>query len=126
MLQFVNLTPHTVIIERPDDDDVVINPSGEIARLESIDTHIGDLAGIPVVARKFGLASLPPPGVGVVFIVSSLVMAGCPSRSDLAAPDTGVTARRNLNGDIIAVTRLVVNDSLTKDKLEQLKQHPYK
>ena len=133
-MNFINLTPHKIVI-----NSQAIEPSGDIARVESFDQRTGTLGDIPIVARRFGKADGLPKQIGVlvpganrnlekprvwvstgisdggyvgrvVYLVSSLVLAAVPDRHDVAAPDTGSTAVRDAEGRIIAVTRLIMNE----------------
>ena len=124
-VQFINLTPHRIVL-RSDGPDQILEPSGDIARVESKELSLGATAnGIPVVERKFGdVENLPEPRqfewtlttrpgklvATTIYIVSALVLAAVPYRSDVAAPDTGDTAIRNEAGHIVAVTRLIMNN----------------
>ena len=136
-VEFINLTPHRIVL-RSDAGEETIEPSGDIARVESKETALGATAnGIPLYARSFGkVEGLPEPasaayldwgdddgnavfnprvkGAGdlaetTIYIVSALVLSAVPHRRDVAAPDTGATAIRNDAGHIVGVTRLIMN-----------------
>jgi hypothetical protein len=118
----LNLTPHSITL-RTVDGDVVLPPSGTVARVATVETVIGsrdvfpngfpetDSQGntnglrIPVIAREFGaVTGLPTDGTPC--IVSALVLGACAGMSGVYAPDSGPTAIRE-NGQVVAVTRLV-------------------
>ena len=108
-MKLVNLTPHTLTI-RVGDKEVKIEPSGQVARVATqqvvIDRLQFDGVKIPVVATKYGeVEGVPAPQEGVIYITSSLV-AGRVKRADVVAPDTGPTAIRNEQKQIVAVIRL--------------------
>jgi hypothetical protein len=110
MMNFVNLTPHAIVIRLVDGTDLTIAPSGKIARVDEMpNVHTGDINGIPIMARTvFGqVIDLPEPTEGVGYIVSGLV-AGVVYRSDVFAPATGPkdNAIRNDKGHIVAVVAL--------------------
>lgn len=102
---FVNLTPHAINI-LVDGNVVTIEPSGEVARVESIEKVTGEINGITVVSREFGdVHGLPEEGTPC--IVSAMVLGAVPGRKGVYAPDSGPTAVRNEKGHIVHVTRLV-------------------
>jgi len=115
MAKFVNLTPHEIVIRRDDGTDLRVPPSGTVARVETFEEDAPPVDGIPTVTRQFGrIAGLPPydPRADVVYIVSALVLSALDApkdevRPDVVAPDTGVTAVRDADGRIIAVSRFV-------------------
>ena len=131
----INLTQHDIVIRRPDGTDVVIEPSGVVARVateEHLVAHAPvpcmgkachdscfDVGGfecvghcheqanaIPIVKRYMGEAT-GLPEEGTPCIVSAMVLAAVPHRRGVFAPDTGSTAVRGADGRIVAVTRLV-------------------
>jgi len=112
-MALINLTPHPIVV-RTDGVDITIPASGQIARVTSrqeLTSHI-DIYGIeiPVQRTTFGqVEGLPDFVPDTVYIVSSLVLGALKgSRPDVVAPDTGPTAIRNDNGQIVAVTRFQV------------------
>jgi hypothetical protein len=103
----INLTPHTITLRLPNGDEVCFAPSGQTARVETIEEIVQDPnSPVPVVTRKFGAVS---DNVVPFSIVSSLVLEALPKDRAFAvyAPDTGPTAIRDEKGRVIAVTRLV-------------------
>ena len=109
-MNFVNLTPHPIVVRMNDGTDVTFPPSGKIARVDEMPTTVvGDINGIPIMARTvFGqVIDLPDPVEGIGYIVSGLV-AGVVYRADVFAPATGPKdgAVRNDKGHIIAVVAL--------------------
>ena len=110
-MRAVNLTPHAITV-RAAGRDVVIPPSGQVARVSVSQTEAGtvevDGIAIPVVANVYGdVVGLPAPEPETVYIVSGLVLSRISNRDDVLAPDTGATAIRDGNGQIVAVTRFV-------------------
>jgi len=110
---FVNLTPHPVTIRISGGTDLTIDPSGNVARVDSIEERLPETGGIPTIRRKWGEIQ---PGtsieLGKIYIVSSLVLnalqnAATSWEEAMVAPDTGPTAIRDERGQILAVTRLV-------------------
>lgn len=102
----LNLTPHPITLRTPQ-GDIIIPPSGTVARVSTVDTDTGDtVSGLPVIRRSFGnVTGLPADDTPC--IVSALVLGAVPGRANTYAPDTGPTAIRNDKGHIVAVTRLV-------------------
>jgi hypothetical protein len=114
MTQFINLTPHAIVI-MTGDIDVTVQPSGNIARVSTSEADSGVVAGIPVIRRVLGEVDLclsrDQITTDTVLLVSSMVLDSIPTCHRLApfcfAPDTGTTAQRNDKGHIISVSRLV-------------------
>jgi hypothetical protein len=109
-MNFLNLTPHPIVVRLNDGSDLTFPPSGKVARVDELPTQIvGDVNGIPIMARTvFGeVIDLPEPVEGLGYIVSGLV-AGAVSRADVFAPATGPKdgAVRNDKGHIVAVVAL--------------------
>ena len=106
MFDFINLTPHALGIQLPDGSTVTIPPSGTVARVTTEEVVVDEVAGIPVVERRFGaVGGLPEEGT--LCLVSALVAGAVPGRKGVYAPDTGTSAVRNEKGHVVAVTRLV-------------------
>lgn len=110
MVEFVNLTPHDVVIMDSQGNVLKTIPrSGAVARLVSEEEIIGDIDGIPVVATKYvSVEGLPDPEPNKVYIVSSLILQALKAkgieRDDVVAPATGPNwAVRDENGRIIGV-----------------------
>ena len=119
----VNLTPHVIVIKTAT-GDVVLPPSGTIARMEMEEVEIGSIGGVPIISTKHkGIIGLPSSTVmseilddqghaqtvplirTQTYIVSSLVLDSYSGPLHLVAPDTGATAIRD-HGQVVAVTRL--------------------
>ena len=109
MAKLVNLTPHDIVVRKAD-GDLMVPPSGLVARVTTSQEVVGDIDGVPIVRTIFGeVQGLPDPELDTVYIVSSLVLGALKgSRSDVVSPDTGPTAIRNEAGQIVAVTRFQV------------------
>lgn len=103
----VNLTSHDIVVRTPD-GDIIIKPSGEVARVASEQEVIARHAEVDIVKTVFGeVKGLPDPVPNTVYITSSQVaMAVASWRDDVVSPDTGPTAIRDDNGRIAAVIRL--------------------
>ena len=104
----LNLTPHAITVRAPDGKDHVFPPSGTIARVSMLEQQIGVCAvtRAPVITRTAG-SPFGLPDEGTPCVVSAMVLAACPGRSGVFAPDTGATAIRDDRGMVVAVTRLV-------------------
>ena len=103
-----NRTPHPINVANEKGDIVAtIPPCGTVARVATRTTPTGaTIYGRPVMATEEGsLEGLPEQSDGVVFIVSSIVLAAAvrAGRTDCIAPDTGPTCVRDGEGHIIAV-----------------------
>ena len=102
----INLTPHAIKVQLADGTVTVFEPSGTLARVSTLETVVGEYAGVPVVARTTGDVE-GMPAEGTPCIVSAMVLAALPGRRGVFAPDTGSTAIRDDKCHIVAVTRLV-------------------
>lgn len=100
-MEFVNLTPHAIVLN----DGRTFEPSGAIARVSASFAE----AGPDLFTQVFGeVENLPAPVEGTTFIVSGLVKAALPERSDVVAPATGHPAVvRNEKGHIVSVPGFV-------------------
>ncbi len=107
-----NLTPHVIRLQRPDGETIEIQPSGQVARVAVEEREVGQLSGFPLVLRRFGrVENLPEPDGDTIFVVSAVVLEAVKAsggRADVVAPDTGATAVRDANGQIVAVRRLII------------------
>ena len=113
----LNLTPHEIVIVEEDGAEIASFPaSGTIARVSVIEkvTGIQYFDGIPVdiITSAFGevegLPSLSDLEGHERFLVSSMVLDRLgPEWSGIAfAPDTGKSAVRDAQNQIVGVTRL--------------------
>jgi hypothetical protein len=108
---FVNLTPHAVTL-RVGERDLVIPPSGRVARVSSREVPCDPFGDVPTVRREWGaVEGLPDPAPDTIYLVSALVLEHVRGRDDVVAPDTGPTAVRDAAGQIVAVRRLVRTSS---------------
>ena len=122
--KMVNLTGHNIhILFAKNKNDLVIEPSGYVARVDFNKVHDNTLETkegekITVVRRQFGQLFIPPgiDKLGSHFIVSSLVLEGIREANEdeesfpyheFLCPDTGPTALRDKYGRVLAVTRLI-------------------
>jgi len=105
-VEFVNLTPHAVNIQREDGTMLVVPPSGELARRAETRESCAPLAGIRTSRVVFGeVTGLPEPREGVIYIVSGLVLAAVPDRADVVAPGAPI---RDEQGRVIGAGELSV------------------
>lgn len=101
----INLTPHSIVLQRPDGSRITLPPSGSVARVATSEQSAGEYDGLPVVSRSLGAAE-GMPEEGVLCLVSAMVLSAVAGRKGVYAPDSGPTAIRE-NGQVVAVTRLV-------------------
>ena len=105
-MDLLNLTPHAVVLRREDGSEVTLPPSGTVARVTTREVVVGEVDGVTVISQEFGeVTGLPEEGVPCV--VSALVRTAVPGRRGVYSPDTGPSAVRNEQGQVVAVTRLV-------------------
>ena len=104
--KFVNLIGHDITISGygtlPKND----NP----CKVETKQRIIGKVAGIPIAETHFEkIVNLPEPEDGVYYIVSRITMDYVPFyREDVFCVDTGPSAIRNENGQVVAVSQLSI------------------
>lgn len=82
-----NLTSHAINVFVEGEERLILPPSGVIARCSQREEIIDEIAGIPVTRQTFGeVVDLPAPEDGTYLVVSRLVAAACPERTDLLCP----------------------------------------
>lgn len=104
--KFVNLLGH----------DITISGYGTLSKCDkpcTVQTEqiiIGKLSGIPIAKTEFKkLVNLPDPEEGTYYIASRLSMDYVPfDREDVFCVDTGPSAVRDENGQVVAVTQLSI------------------
>jgi len=102
-----NLTPHALNVVLSPESTFTIPPSGSVARCSSSNTQIGLANEIPLFKVAYGaVEGLPEPEAGVLYVVSALVRAAVPARTDVASPGDLV---RDSEGKVIGCKGLVVN-----------------
>lgn len=102
-MKIANLTPHSITFVK-ESGNLVIEPSGTIARVSTSTQVIGEIDGVPITETVFGeIENLPEPQEDTVFLVSSLVAQRCKERSDVFIPNESV---RDSEGRIIGCRSL--------------------
>ena len=105
-IKIINLTPHAITA-----GGETFPPSGEIARVETIQVPDGEINNIPVHKQTFGkITGLPEKQRFTVFVVSAIVLAAAKEmgRTDVVAPNTSSPdVVRNEAGHIISVPGFV-------------------
>lgn len=87
IMTIINLTPHVITIVREDGTKIEIKPSGVIPRVSTTVVQVGEESGIPLFRTEYGqVTDLPPQEDGKLYVVSGLLKAACPSRTDLLTP----------------------------------------
>ena len=85
MIRFVNLTPHTLNIHG-EDEVITLAPTGEVARVATVNVSGDAIRGIPTVRTTLGhVTGLPDLMHGTVLIVSGMVASAAP-REDVMSP----------------------------------------
>ena len=104
--KFVNLIGHDITISGHATLPKCDNP----CRVETQQMIIGKLAGVPIAKTEFmKIMNLPDPEDGTYYIVSRIAMDYVPfKREDVFCVDTGPTAIRDENGQVLAVTQLSI------------------
>jgi hypothetical protein len=104
--KFVNLIGHDITISGYATLPKCNNP----CRVETQQMIIGKLGGVPIAKTEFmKIVNLPDPEDGTYYIVSRIVMDYVPfKREDVFCVDTGSTAIRDENGQVVAVIQLSI------------------
>jgi hypothetical protein len=104
--KFVNLLGHDITISGHATLPKCDNP----CRVETQQMIIGKLGGVPIAKTEFmKIVNLPEPEDGTYYIVSRIAMDYVPfKREDVFCVDTGSTAIRDENGQVVAVTQLSI------------------
>ena len=110
-MAFINLTPHPITLIPAHGVEITVPPSGQVARVESAQVPVSSVLGFPISTTCFGgVVNLPGPVEGFTLIVSGMVAQALKGkgRTDVVAPDTGLSAERDGKGQIIGVRGFVV------------------
>lgn len=104
-MKIVNLTPHAInFVDQEGNAVLSVEPSGNLARVSSRITTVDSIDGIPVTETVFGeVEGLPAEQDGVIYLVSAIVAARCPNRTDVFIPSESV---RDDKGRIIGCKSL--------------------
>lgn len=107
MKKIINCTPHAIVVEN-EGVEIVIEPSGLVARIDMEVLTVGDLNGFPIVKNEVVGNNLPEPEEGVYLLVSAMVLSEAKNlgRVDCIAPNTNA-ATRNEKGHIVSVPGFV-------------------
>jgi hypothetical protein len=107
-MNFINLTPHAIVVINSSNEEVNFAPSGQIARVSSDSVESSPIGEFSVTKNIYGeVENLPDPQEGVYLIVSGMVLSHCKHRGDVFAPRTDGSAIRNDKGHIIAARGFV-------------------
>lgn len=114
-MAFVNLTPHDVVFV----EGAKVPRSGTFARCATSTSPAGEADGIKLFRTEYGAIEivesetkkilrlgLPDPVPGVILIVSALVRAAVPHRTDVASPGDLV---RDEAGQVVGCRHLIVS-----------------
>ena len=102
-MNIINLTPHAINIISGD-TTTTIDPSGTVAR---VSVQVVATDNPMLYTQRYGdVQNLPAPQDDTIYIVSALVLARVPHRTDVYAPLTA-QAIRDDSGQIIRVPGLV-------------------
>jgi len=116
-MNIINLMPHAITLRFPSGQEMVIPPSGQVARVASIPGAVTlrsltpSGVSIPVAGpTQYGdVEGIPAADEGTVYLVSALVLARV-TRSDVFAPGTGPNdGAIRKDGQVVAVTRLIAS-----------------
>lgn len=107
-MKFSNHTPHPITLLGADGVVLFTLPKGEIVpRLSQATKEVEVVEGVSITETSFGATQdLPEAQDGVLMIVSRLVLAGNPDRTDLVVPNELV---RDADGNIVGCKSLARN-----------------
>lgn len=105
IMDIINLTPHTLTIYNADGEHVLtVPPSGTVARVAVRRIETGVINGVPLYATQYGAPEgLPEPLPGVIYVVSGMMRAAVPERTDVWQPGE---LRRDENGQVVGCVGL--------------------
>ena len=73
-MQFINLTPHKLMIHREGGSILELNPSGTVARIDTVSTPMPSFDGISVCQTEYGeISGLPEPALDTYYVGSGMV-----------------------------------------------------
>lgn len=106
-MNVINLTPHAICVRN--DGGTKVYPGAEVpARVLFTQKAVGQVDGFTVSKTEYGeVTGLPDQAPDTFYIVSMVVKAAAPNRTDLLCPDSG-RAIRGADGQIIAVPGFVI------------------
>lgn len=103
----VNLTPHAITLLRVHDRPMLLPASGNVARLPYSVEPAGEVRNVALVTTAYGsVEGLPEPEEGTLYLVSAVVRAAVPDRTDVASPGDLV---RDEEGVVVGCRHLIVN-----------------
>ena len=73
-IEFVNLTPHELNVQKEDGSFLALPASGTVARVRTETEVVGRLAGVAITGQKFAdeIDGVPPRKEGTYYVVSRL------------------------------------------------------
>lgn len=94
-MKLANLTPHEISVRASDGTMLTIPPSGTVARAEEERENAAPIVidGVEIgcTTARFGAPlNLPDPVAGTIYVVSAIVKAAAPDRSDLVSPGPAI------------------------------------
>jgi len=106
--EFINLTPHAIVLHDGEFINATFEPSGSVAR---VSTEVKAVDGF-FYRRKFGeVINLPEPKENVFYIVSAMVKSAVKGRKDVVAPATDAEGViRNDKGHIVSVPGFIFEE----------------
>ena len=106
--RIVNFTGYNILALRKDGVEITFPADPISVRVTSKDRNIGDVSGVPLIAREYsGEHRLPEPQENTYFIVTKIVAQTAQAkglkRTDLIYPDT----KRNKDGSVSGAVRFI-------------------
>jgi hypothetical protein len=107
-MKLVNLTPHDINVENCNGEVVAIKPSGIVARLSAVLTQVrrGDYnfsytiyGEVEFCEKGYQVPYILMSDANILYIVSMLV-AQKVQQANVVSPDSGASAKRDINGQI--------------------------
>ena len=101
MSSIKNLTSHAIVVDNGK-TQAAYEPSGEVARVLTETSVVGEVDGFEIAESVVTGDNLPSQQEGTYLLVSVMVKSLRPDREDLLSPNTA-EAKRNGKGHIISV-----------------------
>lgn len=87
-MQYINLTPHPIVVRLSRNNRIVIPETKQVARVKFATTYLDTINGIPIHERMVtAINALPKPRKDVLYIVSAMLQENAEDRTDLLSPD---------------------------------------
>ena len=104
-MNIVNLTPHDLNLYDENENLVlIVVASGKVARVSVTRVKVGQICDVPIFKSEYGeVENLPAPAPDTIYVVSGMVRAAVPDRTDVYQPGRLL---RDENGRVVGAVGL--------------------